>query len=101
MIKDYHAKYGNLLRSERKKGSNKFDFNITKFREEAERLFDIAACECANFISCTCIKEKMVPHIEQEFLNEQRSKRKMAIGNIDTATTSALRKKEKAENYRK
>ena len=31
MIKDYHAKYRNLLRSKNSEGSNKFDFNVTKF----------------------------------------------------------------------
>ena len=47
-----------MIKSKGKKGSNKFDFNVAKFREEAECLFDIAACICINFINCTCMKEK-------------------------------------------
>lgn len=94
MIRAYHGKYRNLLKSKGRKGSDKFDCNLAKFRKEAERLFDIAACKCVNFNTCTCIKEKKVPVVEQEFLSDQRSNRKMVIGNIDIATTSALRKKE-------
>ena len=66
------------MRSKSRKGSNKFDFNISKFRN----LFGIVACKHVNFNSCTCIKKKkIVPHMEQEFLNYQRSKRKMSIDN--------------------
>ena len=32
--------------------------------------------------------------MEQELLNDQCSKRKMALGNVDVATINALRKKE-------
>jgi hypothetical protein len=98
MIIDYHAKYRNLLRSKIRKGSEKFDCNLAKFREEAKRLFDIAACKCVNFNTCTCIKEKKVPVMEQEFLKDQRSNRTMVIGNIDIATTSALRRKEERKS---
>ena len=82
MKKDYHAKYRNFLRSKSRKGSNNFDFKVPKFREEAKRLFNIAAYKCVNFNRCTCIKEKKGPRREQQFLNDQLSKRKMAIVNI-------------------
>ena len=57
MIKCYHGKYGNLLRAKSRKGSNKLDFNVAKFRG-VKRLFDIVACKCVNFNNCTCIKGK-------------------------------------------
>ena len=94
MIKDYHAKYRNLLRPKSWKGSNKFDLE-----KKLKCLFDIAACKYVNFNSySTCIKEKKVLHTEQEFLNNQHSKRIMAIGYIDIATTSPLRKKEASKS---
>lgn len=93
MIKVYHGKYRNLLRSKGRKGSDKFESNLATFKAEAERLFDIAACKCQNIAVCNCSKEKKIPVLEQEFLEDQRSNRKMVISNIDRATTITWQKR--------
>ena len=54
------------------------------FKDNAEtHLFDISACKCVKFENCTCNKDKKVPQVEQVFLSDQRTLRKMAIGNVN------------------
>ena len=51
--------------------------------KKAYDLFDISHCQCKEFRSCQCVKEKKVPRAEQEFLRDQRSSRKMYIGEVN------------------
>jgi len=43
---------------------------------------------------CSCEKSRKIPKRELLFLADQRTQRKMAIGQTDKETTAALRKKE-------
>ena len=49
----------------------------TRFQNSINDLFDISYCQCKEFTSCQCVKEKKVPRAEQEFFRDQRSSRKM------------------------
>lgn len=44
-------------------------------------------------VSCTCKKDQKVPPQEHDFLSDQRSLRKMCIGNVDRLTTADLEKR--------
>ena len=55
----------------------------TRFQNSLNDLFDISHCLYKEFTSCQCVKEKKAPQAEQEFLRDQRSSRKMYIGEID------------------
>lgn len=46
-------------------------------------LFGATCGKCDSFKNCSCSKDKRVPLLEQAFLEDPRSTRKMAIGNID------------------
>ena len=46
------------------------------------KLFDVSFCKCANFSVCNCAKEKRVPQLKTNFLEDQRTDRKIFIGNI-------------------
>ncbi|KAJ8728603.1 hypothetical protein PYW07_006299 [Mythimna separata] len=88
MLKAYHLKCKNLLKSYPKIPEKKLE----EFRRSSRVLFDISSCKCTNISECTCPREKKVPKREHSFLIDQRSARKMFIGAIDTATTSKLAK---------
>ena len=62
------------------------------FCNEASKLFDIAACKCDKGIICKCEKSKKVPILEREFLHNQRTILKMAIGSLDIVTTKKINK---------
>lgn len=64
---------------------------IRPIKEEASKLFDIAACKC-EFQTCKCEKSKKVPQREQAFLADQRTKRVMAIGTVDIKVTTKIAK---------
>lgn len=93
MLKAYHLKCKNLLKSHPKIPTAKLD----EFRRSSRVLFDISSCKCTDISKCTCSREKKVPAREQSFLIDQRSTRKMFIGTIDTVTskklTNALKRK--------
>ena len=55
-------------------------------------MFDIATCKCSG--ECNCPKYRKVPAAECAFLADQRSERKMMIGNIDLKETCRLQKRE-------
>ena len=46
-----------------------------------------------NLKKCCCPCEQRVPIMEQQFLLDQRSQRKMAIGSVDVETTNKNEKK--------
>lgn len=93
ILKDYHKKYMNLKKSSHRKQS--FQIKIDLFVNEAtKKLFDIAACKCVDFTICACQKSHKVPKIEQTFLTDQRTTRKMAISNVDKKMTHTLTRRE-------
>lgn len=96
LIRAYHEKYMRLLKQPKSKlSSEQYKKRLEQFQQESrEKLFDIAACKC-DFILCKCEKSKKVPKSEQAFLLDQRTSRKMFIGNIDIAATQKIRRAEK------
>ncbi|CAH1968197.1 unnamed protein product [Acanthoscelides obtectus] len=98
MLKAYHLKYKNLLKSVQRVSEDKLE----RFRHSGRLLFDISACKCKEFIKCTCPKDKKVPKQEQAFLIDQRTCRHMIIGGIDPIITkklqSTLKRKHEREN---
>ena len=73
------------------KRKDTYQQNVSGFRDEAKQtLFDIASCKCTDVKSCKCLKEKKVPIEERKFLHDQRTERKMMIGNVDGPRTKAL-----------
>lgn len=89
MLMSYNTKYKNLLKSKGKKSSHTME-SVRKFKETSENLFDLAACKCSDFSNCTCERLKKVPLMEQGFLIDQRTQRKMFIGGIDKDSTQKL-----------
>jgi hypothetical protein len=73
-----------------------FKKKLENFQNEAKNgLFDIAACKCVKFSSWNCEKSWKVPIIEQVFIIDQRTTRKMVMTSIDISTTKKLQKKKK------
>ena len=95
-VKNYHDKHRNLLKPYRTRKNNvNYKVRIAKFQHEAESLFDICACKCKEEAVCNCPTELKVPKDEKAFLVDQRSSRKMIIGNIDRKKTAQLQKRNK------
>lgn len=95
LIHFHHDKYLKLVRYPLVKRNAGYEARTTDFKEEAKAsLFDIASCKCLTFSSCTCDKAMKVPLPEQQFLQDQRTKRKMMIGPVDGPATKALVNKE-------
>lgn len=91
MIRNYHDKYRNMLKSFKGKGSREsYQLKLKAFQADARKLFDISACKCKEFNFCSCPREKKVPVEERPFLLDQRSKRKMIIGSLDIEKTKQL-----------
>lgn len=53
-------------------------------------LFDISYCKCKDFLNCSCGKDKKIPKLERQFIVDQRTVRKMAIGRVDIKTTKQM-----------
>ena len=87
MLKKYHEKCRNILKSyQTRKDKKNYKLKLEELKQEASNLFDICTCECKETV-CHCCKTRKVPPQEMEFLNDQRSSRKMIIGKIDAAET--------------
>ena len=53
------------------------------FKQEAEKLFDVTACKCLGFNDlCHYPKDKEEPKIEQQFLIDQKTDRKMGVDRV-------------------
>lgn len=95
LLKDYHAKYQNLMKSYKNRINVKsYKDKLDGFLNDSKKLFDFASCKCNSFESCTCSKDKKVPAIERSFLLDQRSDRNMFVGSKDVRTSNVLRKRE-------
>ena len=92
MLKTYHGKYRNILRPLKgRSNSNSYSEKVKAFKSEAQRkLFDIAACKCDLLLKCSCPKEKKIPKSEHAFIVDQRTERKMAIGNADWESSKKI-----------
>lgn len=88
LIKDYVMKFRNLKKNIGSVHNKKCLEKLEKFRQTSEKLFDISICKCKDFNLCMC--KNKVPKTEQEFLKDQRTERKMFIGNVDVQLTKVL-----------
>ena len=95
MGKTYHDKYRNILRSKGRKGTEKYDSIVASVLNESKRLFDVAACKCKEFSeSKREKKKKKLPKLEQDFLLDQRTLRKMSISRVDKVVSKVLTQRE-------
>ncbi|XP_065670884.1 uncharacterized protein LOC136089092 [Hydra vulgaris] len=95
-IRDYHDKYRSLLKPFEQRSKDKesqFLNKVENFKIDSNRIFDIASCKCKDFSTCVCEKNCKVLPIEIIFLADQRTERKMAIGNVDIKKTKQQQKK--------
>jgi len=87
MIRSYYDKF---IKVKKNKKRSDYAAKADSFRRDAKnRLFDIAACKCLSG-ACNCDKSRKVPHVEQDFLHDQRSVRLMIMSNIDKRETKKL-----------
>jgi len=90
-IQEYHDKYKLLLKPyKQRQNIVTYLKQVQIFRDDSEKLFDIAACKCNEQIVCCCEKDKKVPIIEREFLGDHRTNRKMMISNVDIIKTKQI-----------
>lgn len=102
LIKVHHEKYNKLLWYPVSRRNEQYVQKVEDFRQLAKRnILDIAACKCADFSLCKCEKTNKVPTLEQKFLQDQRSTRKMKMGGIDHATSKKLEKRQKRKSQEK
>lgn len=91
-IKKFQQRYKLIQRNlKSRQDTQTIELKLDSFKEEASKLFDIAACKC-EFQTCKCEKSKKVPQREQAFLADQRTKRVMAIGTVDIKVTTKIAK---------
>ncbi|PZC78138.1 hypothetical protein B5X24_HaOG202589 [Helicoverpa armigera] len=94
LLLSYCNQYRQLLKNyDRVPKSQSYLDKIHNFITKSAELFDIASCKCKEFRACKCGKSKTVPVKERSFLVDQRTVRRMAIGNIDAETTKKLQNK--------
>ena len=95
-IEQVHDKYRNILKPfKSRQNEEKYKQKLQEYCKAAcNRLLDISACKCLNFLKCSCPKEKKVPIEEREFLCDQRTVRRMAIGDLDKQKTKELQKRQ-------
>ena len=99
-VKKCHDSHRTLMKTDRKRKD--FKHKMKEFNAKNNNIFDITACKCINFTSCSCSKDNIVPIEESPFLTYQRTTRKMFIQGIDFKTTKKLQKRtaqEKQEKY--
>lgn len=60
------------------------------FKADAQHLFDIAYCKCANSRSCNCADNKKIPSDEYAFYIDQKSKRRQVL-KVRSVQTSEIR----------
>ena len=91
LITEYHKKYRKVIKYTYKAGkSSALQKKIDCFKATANYLFDIAACKCRDFQSCSCPKDRKVLQKEQSFLLDQRGDRVGRIGGVDIPETIKL-----------
>jgi len=101
MLRAYHDKYKKVLKpikNKQRQNREKSQDNVNRFRNESKVLFDIAACKCKLFTTCTCAKDRKVPTSEQQFLCDQRNDRLMVISSIDRKASKKINEKLKRKS---
>nr|CAH7731779.1 unnamed protein product [Callosobruchus chinensis] len=93
MILSYNNKYQTIIKPCKSRQNTNLTAKLEKFKADAQKLFDICYCKCADKISCKCEKTKKIPALEWDFIIDQRGQRKMAIGNVDKKETNKLKRK--------
>lgn len=93
MILQFNNEYQKLLKPVKSRKTTFLAAKLEKFKNNARRLFDICSCKCKNKLSCNCDKTRKIPDIEWPFIEDQRSIRKMAIGNVDKKVTANIKRK--------
>ena len=93
-VKEYHQTFRSIMKSyQSKKNSAAFQTKLEKFKDESKKLFDFASCKCKDMENCNCSKEFKIPVMERGFMKDQRTDRKLYIGNCDLRATKLLRKR--------
>lgn len=96
IIKNYNDKYKSLKKNINAAYNKKCLEKLNLFKKASQKLFDISACKCKNFAKCQCTNK--VPKSEREFLIDQRTNRKMFIGNLDTRATKCFQRRLERKN---
>ncbi|CAH1099223.1 unnamed protein product [Psylliodes chrysocephalus] len=74
LIKEYQKKRKDLLKPhQQRKDVPSYKSKIEAFIKDNQRLFDFAACKCAEFESCSYLKPNKVLLRERPFLKDQRA----------------------------
>src|SRR6266496_4214024 len=95
LVKTYYDQYRNLMKPYKERKTNKqYMERVSLFQQNSNKLFDIAACKCLDFSACHCHKDNKVPLQERKFLIDQRTDRRMMIGNVDRRMTQQILKKQ-------
>ena len=88
-VEALHSQYRNLQKSfKRDKNKGPYIKKRNDFILKCDKLFDICSCKCHPNKKCICTAERQVPKIEIKFLQDQRTKRLMSIGNQDPKNSS-------------
>ena len=75
------------------KTSAAFLTKLETFKNKSKKLFHFASCKCKDLDCCNCAKEFKIPVLERGFMKDQRTDRKMYIGNCDVTATKLLKKR--------
>ena len=95
-MKDYHNKHRNLLKLYKTRQNNlKYKAKIAKFQHKAKSLFVICSSKFKKEAFCRCPMELKAIKDEKVFSVDQRSVRKIIIGNIGRVKTAQLQKRSK------
>lgn len=93
-IQRFYDRYDYLNRVDKKQRCGKaYIESLNIFKKDGDRIMDIACCKCTFFKNCICPREKKVQPLEHKFLNDQRTSRKMKIGEVDLFTTKKINRK--------
>jgi hypothetical protein len=99
LLKAYHAKCKNLIKSLKRLSEEK----LQEFYTSSDKLFDLSSCKCKTFELCSCLRDRKVPIEEQDFLIDQRTNRKMYMKSVDVTATKRknklIERKQKLEIY--
>lgn len=86
LIMDQLLSYINIVKISIKNNMKKDENLYNKHKVEYDKLFDICSCQCEKI--CKCTRQDKIPPAELEFMNDQRSHRKLYIDVSSRQTTS-------------
>ena len=92
MILSLKLEYENILKSIKKieeKNETSTSDPFRNYKKKLENiLFDISACKCEDFSTCTCSINKQVPQVMRTFLKNMRSTRTMSNPDVSSFTSN-------------